>query len=484
MQLMNFTPPGPVASAFIDDRSAFSAIMGPMGSGKTSAVIFKTVRLVAEQRPSLITGERLFKLGVVRDTLANMKRTTMKSIESWFGESGQWGGGGSSAEPPFFKVGFKLPDGSVARLWYDFIGLDVHNIEQLAKGWEVTAYWLNEASLLNPDVKTFLDGRTGRYPGAIHGGPTWYGGLADYNAPDTENYLYDIMEVQKPEGHKLFRQPGGRSPHAENRANLPPGYYDRLIATAEDWWVRTNVDNEYGFSREGQPVYSTYSDNFHCGGTVLEPVPGILIKLYADAALHPAVVIVQFLGDGQMLVLDEIAIEGGAVQLGEAIRDHMATKYPGFAYAGGFFDPAAEKRGENDSDAENWGETLNRVLGLKGRAAFKPAPTNDLAKRLDAVKARLKKTVGAGQPALRLSARAVEARKGFNSTYRYRKRANGDKSDEPEKKHPVSDVHDAIQYACLDEGGYEEVSATEHRKNNAAAFGRMHVAKMKVRVNK
>lgn len=478
---MKWIPPGPVAQGFVDDRSFFSAIMGPMGSAKTSSCIQKLVKISCEQKPSLITGEREVKFGVIRDTLANMKRTTYKSIKQWFPKSGAWGGGGSSEEPPFFKAGFQLQDGTIARLHLDFVGLDEHNIEDIAKGWELTGYWLNEADLLSKDIKTYVDARVGRFPGALHGGCSWYGGIADYNAPDTENYLYEMLEEQKPEGHKLFKQPSGFSPNAENMKNLPEGYYTRMAIGKEKWWVRRNIENNYGFSREGEPVFEQYNDEFHCGGRTLEAVRGIQIVCYADAALRPAMVFTQTMANGQKRILSEIYINGGAKQLGEAALEHLGKFYPGLSFRGGTVDPAADKRSENDSEAENYIETLNRAMNLSGADRFRPAPTNDPTKRQDAVKHYLTTMVGSAEPALLVSARAIVARKGFNSTYRFKKRANGQTEDKPEKLHPVSDVHDAIQYFALDDGGYEIVSATESRQARRAG-NHMRQAKMAVTV--
>ena len=123
---LNFVPPGPVAKAFFLDRSAFAGLMGPMGSAKTSTCIMKLARIASEMPVSRITGERLCKIGVVRNTFADLKRTTMKSIEQWFPSSGVWGGGGSSSEPPFFKIGFgcRMRWPSVARfvIWTHNIG--------------------------------------------------------------------------------------------------------------------------------------------------------------------------------------------------------------------------------------------------------------------------------------------------------------------------------------------------------------------------
>lgn len=478
--VMRWSAPGPVADAFLRDRSEVSAIMGPQGSGKTSTVLMKFIAMAQEQVPSPRDGIRYTKVGVIRETQTNLKRTTIKSIKNWFGKKGRWFGGGASMEPLSFEVGFKLPDGTQASLTFEFIGLDGANIEDLAKGWEITHYWLNEGDLLDPDVKTFLDGRIGRYPAKLDGGVTHYCGIIDFNAPDTENYLYKLFEELKPEGHTLFKQPGGRTPQAENLHNLATGYYQRMARGKETWWVRRNIDSLYGFSREGDPVYEQYRDDFHCPAEEVEAVPGVPIKVHCDAALHPAAVLEQTLPNGQRVILDELYVNGGAVQLGEAVLQRMATKYPGFVLVGGLCDPSAGKRDEKDSEGDTWIDTLNRTLNLRGMQRIRPAPTNDPAKRQDAVKRLLSSTVDNAQPALVVSSRAKVARKGFNSDYRYKKRANGDKEEKPEKKHPVSDVHDAIQYLALDEGGYEGVSAIETRKRHRADVSKPRQAKVGV----
>lgn len=477
---LKFKPPGPVAHAFLEDRSPVSAIMGPMGSGKTSTLIMKTVHLCQEQAPSPLTGERLFKLGVVRDTLTNLKRTTVKSVQAWFGEAGEWGGGGSSADPPYFKVGFKLPDGTVARLWYDFVGLDVHNIELLSKGWEITGYWLNEGDLLPADVKTFLDGRAGRYPAKRHGGPTWYGGLLDYNAPDTENYCYKLFEETKPEGHKLFKQPGGRDPRAENLANLPENYYERIAEGKEDWWVRRNVDNLYGFSRDGKPVYPEYRDDFHCAAEQLKPVVGIPIKFSVDQGLHPAGIFRQTMPNGQRRILDEVYAETGAKGLAEAAHRLIGEKYAGHRVIGGAGDPSGNAG--DASDGEPWFDSINRLMNFTGATRIKSAQTNDPDKRQASVRQLLKTNVDDGRPGLLISPSCPILRKGFNSDYRYKRmRTPGmaQYSESPEKKFPVADVHDALQYDCLDDGGYENAIGREQRRG---AFASSKTYKANIRI--
>ena len=487
---LQFNPPGPVAAAFFADRSEVSAIMGPMGSGKTTAILMKILNLAAEPRVSPIADKRFpgkkvryTKVGVVRETSTNLKRTTIKSIKTWFGEGGpgmRWFGGGSSPEPLSFQVNFALNDGTVVDLVFEFIGLDGNNIEDLAKGWEITHYWLNEGDLLAPDIKDFLDGRIGRYPSKVHGGASFYCGLLDYNAPDTDNYLYKLYEEIRPEGHRLFKQPGGRSAGAENTQNLPPGYYERMIRGKKKWWIRRNVDSQYGFSREGEPVYEDYNDDFHCSAYDLPAVEGLPIKLYADAETHPAVIFSQTMPNGQRRILGEVYIRGGAKQLGAACLQYAAEHFPAARLVGGTVDPSADRMDAKDSDLKNWLDTLSDAMGLTGGARFTKAPTNDPSKRTSAVDDLLTTVIDGAKPAILISPRAKITRKGFNSDYCFKKRANGTIDDKPTKAHPASDVHDAIQYFALDDGGYEKTMVRERRAANRGNFSKCRQARVEV----
>lgn len=483
MMFLDYTPPGPVSGAFISDRSMVSGIMGPFGSGKTSSVIMKTVQIAAEQNPSKINGDRLFKWGVVRNTMTDLKRTTMKSIDNWFGTGGQWGGGGSSSEPPFFKINFQLPDRSIVRLWYEFVGLDTHNIEQLAKGWELSGYWMNEADQMPKDVKDMVDGRVSRYPGMMHNACSWAGGLLDYNAPDTEHWLYTLFEEQKPPSHRLFVQPGGRDPRAENLQNLSPGYYERMCIGKEDWWIRRNVDNLYGFSRDGKPVYLEYRDDFHCASEELQPVKSLVVRADFDQGLHPACVLRQIMPNGQLRILDELFSDSGAVDLCAQLRRLMGSeKYFGCRVIGGKCDPAASARSGNDT--ESWVDCVNRLMGWTGAERVTLAETNEPDKRQGAVRFRLKTNVDDGRPGLLISTTCRIARKGFNSEYKFKKQTQtgtAQYSDAPEKKFPYADIQDAIQYGALDDGGYYEVIGRVARTTRAHSM-RPRTARVEVQL--
>lgn len=461
-----YTPPGPIGAGFVNDKSKVAAIMGPVGSGKTSCAIMRILRTAKEQRPSPIDNVRYSKWAVVRDTYRNLNRTTVKSFKTWLPKA-SWSGG--TNEPATMNLRTGLPDGTILDLTIEMIALGENTIEDVARGWEGTGVWLNEGDLLPADVLSYMHGRTGRFPSAVHGGATWYGSILDYNAPDVENYCYQIFEEVRPDNYLLFRQPGGRDPKAENISNLPEGYYEQqvqmLMAQGREDLVRRLIDNQYGYSRDGKPVYGEYRDDFHCAGSELMPVAGLVIKADFDQGLHPACTLRQTMPDGQLRILDELYCDRGATGLCEELRRLIGSaKYAGCRVIGGMVDPSAAAGDAND--AESWVDCINRLMGWRGRDMVRLAPTNSPEKRQAAVRFRLRTNIGDGRPGLLISTTCKVARRGFNSEYKYkRKKVAGSASydEAPEKKYPVADVHDSIQYGALDDGGFEEIIGRDQR---------------------
>ena len=114
--------------------------------------------------------------------------------------------------------------------WVIAIGDNV--IEEVLRGFEPTAFYLNEMDLLAEEVLVYCRGRVGRYPRMDEGGPSWYGILFDLNAPEEDNWTVDkLRDNLDPTAIAFFRQPGGMldlgggeyvvNPKAENLTEFP-----------------------------------------------------------------------------------------------------------------------------------------------------------------------------------------------------------------------------------------------------------------------
>jgi hypothetical protein len=166
--------------------------------------------------------------------------------------AGEWNGAENG--PAKHVTTFQLPDQTKVLFQIDFIAIGENAVEDVMRGYEPTAFFLNELDLLAEDVLTYARGRVGRYPDMEEGGPSWYGILADCNAPERTSWLYQNIFTNTPPDVLLLRQPSALSEDAENISNLPPGYYTKQLANQKQWYIDRMIKNKPGASRDGKPV--------------------------------------------------------------------------------------------------------------------------------------------------------------------------------------------------------------------------------------
>lgn len=458
-----YRPPGPVAARFMTSSADVQLLNGPIGSGKTTACLIKSVMLACRQRPSSRDGKRKFRVCAVRDTYRQLWKTT---LASWFKRFPRTHGDftGSEGAPATHRLQFPLQDGTIVDFQIDFVAIGDQNAEDVLRGYEVTCFYLNEADLLAKEVYTYARGRAGRYPDMEEGGPSWYGVLMDCNAPELDNWLYQDFWSDLPQGIEVFRQPSGLSAQAENIANLPPGYYATQSSGQPEWYITRMLKNMPGYSRAGKPVYPEFNDALHVDGIIL-PVPGRKLVIGLDAGLTPAAVICQQDAHGVWLILEELASEPGvgAVRFAARLRQLLNERYAGFEVVA-WADPAAAYGVDKVEGEASWIDIVARETGIR----IRPAPSNALTRRLEAVRLPLSRLIE-GKPGLRLSTRCTTLRHGFNSGYRFRKlQVAGDtRYDESPEKNEYSHPHDALQYALSGGGEDAEVMARAKRGDSS-----------------
>lgn len=452
---LRYKPAGPALTKFHLSNSFVRALVGPYGSGKTTACCMEIFRRAAEQKPNA-KGLRRTRWLVIRRTYPELHKTTIKSWREIFGDQfGEF----SLKEPCTHYI--KIPnalggksDGTTIECEVVFMALDGPGAELNIAGSEWTGGWVNEAKEVAKPIIDTLVGRVGRFPRRNDGdGPTWHGIIMDTNAPDDDSWLYNLAEVEKPATWEFFRQPGGvifdpearawiPNPSADNLANLPPNYYANQIAGLAEDKIRVNLANEYGFVRDGRPVFPEFVDTVHT--TDLTPARGLPLYIGADFGLTPAAVIAQVNAFGQVCILDEVICDGiGALRFGQALKDRLATTYAGFAVAGLWGDPAGTQRVQTDEQTVL--QMLNR-MGLK----FVPAPTNNrMLLRREAV-AKLLTTMVEGKPGFLIDRKARMLRAGLAGKYCYKRiQIAGERYSDVPDKNEYSHSADALQYLCI-----------------------------------
>lgn len=452
---IDYHPPGPVSSAFMESEAFVRGIRGPLGSGKSTCCIFEILRRARLQKPAP-NGKRKTRWVIIRNTYAELRTTTIKSWHQWIPQHiGRW----QSEGPPTHYI-----DEGDLQMEVMFIALDRPDDIRKLLSLEVTGGWINEAREVPKAVLDALTGRVGRYPSMMDGGATWHGVLMDTNAPDSDHWWYRLAEEQHPEGFEFFSQPGGLTEGAENRENLPAGYYERMVAGKDKDWVKVYVDNLYGFVKDGKPVYSDYIDDLHC--REFDLVRGWPLRVGIDFGLTPAAAFCQRSPMGQWRIHSELVTEDmGAVRFAELFKQVVAERYSGMPIALISCDPAGDGRAQTDE------RTPIQILKAADIDA-KDACTNDPVKRIESVSGTLRRLVD-GQPGFLVHPQCTILRKGFGGGYAYRRVqvSGAERYMDTPTKNRYSHVHDALQYAVVD-GGEAKIltQRTTNRPRNAVAI--------------
>lgn len=443
--------PSPVTGRFMQSDAVIRGLSGPLGSGKSVACAMELVRRACEQAPNK-KGVRRTRFAIIRNTVRMLKDTTIKTVHDWLppGLAGRW-----YATTNTFMLGFTLPDGTVVESEWMFRPLesseDVRNLLSL----ELTGAWINEYREVNPDILINLLGRIGRFPKQGDAPPTWVGVIMDTNPPAVGTFWHKLFETDELDGNlaafeekfgrevkELFRQPSGMSPEAENRENLPDGYYELLVASGRDEdWINVHVHGEYGVRRDGLPVYPQFNARVHVAETPLQYLKHKPLTIGIDFGLTPAAAILQQNAIGQWMVLAELVsrntgIEEFAVKLRRLLRE----RFPDANDYDMWCDPAGNQRSQVNAETP---------CGALRAAGFTPRTgTNDPETRLGSVRRPLNRMVE-GEPGLLVDRTCTTLIEGFMGGYKYETVTKTDEPQDRPAKTFESHVHDALQYALV-----------------------------------
>jgi hypothetical protein len=436
--VVEYRPAGPTLTRFHQSNAFVRLVVGPIGSGKSVATgPVEILRRAREQAPGP-DGIRRTRWVVIRNTYAELMSTTIRTYNDWcptrYGRYVQ--------DAP---ITHQMQFGDVD-LEVNFLSADREADMKKLLSFEATGIVINEAGNVPRSIFNTALGRVGRYPAQRNGGCTWSGVILDSNPVDVDHWIYKLFVEEKPPGFELFKQPGGRSPDAENLKNLPPDYYPRLAASMPEQWVRVYVDGEWGFSFDGQAVFPEFKDSTHSAREVLKPYRGVPVLVGVDFGLTPAAVLLQQDARGRWLVLHEIVAEDMAIDsFGRLLHQDLQRLFPG-STATLSVDPAGQARSQVDARTP---VQLLKALGFYVR----PAPTNDLMLRLESVRRVLSRLVD-GIPGIIVSPNCVRLRKALAGGYHYQRLqvSGAARFKDAPAKDEHSHVADALQYALM-EGG-------------------------------
>jgi hypothetical protein len=458
--IANYRPPGPVAEAFIRAPERVPFIMGPVGSGKTTAALFRCLRYSASI-PRCKDGVIRAKGAIVRSDYRTLYGTTLPSWHSWFPPT--YPGSkfiGGADRPATHEIAFTTPRGQRMEIIIEFKALGDKRIEDIMRGWEGTWALMEEADLMSEDALDFLFQRSNRYPrrelleGEASLKRCVMGSLNPPGSPD-HWIVRRFIQRKKADGsdntgdEKLYVQPSGLSPQAENIPNLADGFYEELAANSPDYHVQRFVHGKVGWDRSGMPVYPEFDPRQHVAPVKLKPTPGVPIFLGLDCSgLHPAAVIVQRGASLQIRVLEEFYFDRmGPTRFTEMLVAGLQERYRDCPLERGFYDPSNDYGADKEGGEQSWIDILMRALGRP----LNPAPTNEVPLRVECVRNLLMQPIGEARGLL-VSPGCTMLIDGFMARYRYKLNPDGtiqNRANPRPEKNAWANPQDALQYVCL-----------------------------------
>lgn len=489
----------PTASRFHSSLKPVKGFRGAVGSGKTVAAIKEMFKL-SKQQWANSDGIRKTRWAVIRNTSPELRTTTLNTFKQWIPEEIC-----SITHSPVLlgKMKFNLSDGTKVESEFIFLALDLEKDVRKLLSLEVTGVFINEAREISFSVLKAARERIGRYPswadnysdddlpeGVTHPCKRKVV-LMDTNPPDDDHWWYQLAENgyltgvnedeidyhqrQTSEIFDFFSSPSPlikikdgttsryeTNPEAENIKYLPGGYqyYLDMIAGNTEDHVNVMVLGNYGSIRTGKPVYPEYNDEVH--SRKIKPLKSLPIALGWDFGLTPSVVIGQMTSLGQLRILAELVGRDLSVRAfaRDIVKPYLSRNFRGFYVAFSVGDPSGNARGEGEgraaigilNDAYEDNDDGDIITPLKMGFETVPAPTNDITRRLDAVKSFLIKMVDAGEPGYLLDSSCDVLRKGKNGKYQFKKLQIAgvdpryhEKPDKNDYSHPA----DAEQYLAL-----------------------------------
>lgn len=496
---------------FMMDNTSVRVIVGPVGSGKSVTCCFEIIRRAWMQEPSPIDNIRRFRAMIVRNTMPELKTTTM---ETWLQVVPEKRVGEMRRTVPIRHHIMAAPRGDQPGLdlQVDFVGLDRPKDVRRLLSYEGTLIWMNECREIRKDIFEAAQDRVGRYPSIQNGGimPSWFGVIGDTNPPDDDHWLSKLID-ENPEGHSFYQQPPGvveaeeydagwrsidaacptlytenpdrvmeaaqtywmANPDAENLKNLPidpessgdilgkGGYYLKRCSGKTRSRIRIYYQGRRGFAVDGRPVTPEFDPasmvrEFSILET--EPVQGGFD--IGGGTIHPYACFAQKHPQGPWMVGAEV-YEGdvGLDEFADLVLKKIQEFYPKSKIGNFWGDPAARKRDEL------FATTAFDHLQGKGVPVF-PVDSNDPLLRIEACRAPMRRNFN-GVPGIIIHPRCSMLIKAFSGGWNYKRvlltgeERFKDTPDKNEYSHPG----DGCGYFLLGAGEGKALKGRRSRKS-------------------
>ena len=324
---IDYTPP-PTIKEFIRDYRPgelfMTWIVGPVGSGKTTGIFFKLCYMASLQAKSP-DGVRRTRAVIVRNTMPQLKDTTMVSWGYWFkqGQAGTW-----NLTDKIFMLRFGDVECEVL-----FRALDTADDVARVLSLEVSFVLIDEFVEIPRAIIDALSARVGRYRQPDGTEVSNWGMWGSSNPSTEDNWWHDYLHEKKPSNVKYMLQPSALSDEAENLDNLPGKikYYHSLMEGKSATWINQFIRAEWGFSIAGTPVVTGFDALRHVSRVPLLYNPYRPLVVGFDPGLAgSAMVFGQQDEDGNLSILDELVQSNMAADelITRRLKPRLRERFP------------------------------------------------------------------------------------------------------------------------------------------------------------
>lgn len=485
-KIFSFPNNGQLFKAIVSDASIVS-VVGPIGSGKTSAGFVKSLLSAIEQEPNNQNVRSTLCLAV-RNTYQMLESTVQTAKDTFAGLPITYKG-----HPyPEIKLKCKLDDGTILDYVIQFMAFDKPEDKKKVLGLAISHAIVDEAGEIDHDLILGINSRVGRYPNKLSGSectnPYMY--LAT-NGPRLENWLYqykngsrdkDIASMTEKLGRpyfEMFQQPAAllrpekkedfnklelwkKNPLAENVENLREGYnyYYKVLAAninagAEgERKIHSWVEGQFASIRDGELVFPEFSDIHIVDKNEYSFEHGSSLGLSFDFGNTPVCHLWAVSPYGRFLILDEWMLKSASVDdlLESKVMPTLYSKYPNYKISWGTGDPSGAQYGQG-----LYISPIN-VIETKYQLPFEIVDkSNRIEPRLDALHELLKRLDCRGRPVFGILSSCIKTIDSLSRTYVYEKSRRTTEGGTPiYKETPVkdhiewrSDLADSVCYGAL-----------------------------------
>lgn len=431
---INYTPIHETTTRFHRSNAFARWLMGPLGCGKSYAIMWE-ILIRAAQQPVSKTGKRRSRVIFVRNTRQMMMDSVLPILKEVFveGQIGTW-----RASESVYQV-------RVNDIECDILLRPLEDDSDIRRVLSTNATFCVVDEWREIPVSTIIQlaGRAGRFPAKEDEGCTFAGIFGASNPPGKDSDWYRALEEQHLDGWELFRFPSALSPDATWRKFLRDGYYENLMQGGTEDYIQVMIHGQYGRSLSGKPVFPGFDSGFHVAKNTLVPIRSddkpLIIGM--DFGLTPACTINQLDMRGRFLTYANLTSDNMGITrfIDTKLQPLLSERFAGHPVVI-IGDPAGVQRSQTDE------RSVFEVIRSKGFRVV-PAKTNSIAARISAVESLLAGQVDSGpRHLIDPSCKALIA--ALNGGYRYRMKKSGEMEPVPDKNE-FSHIADSHQYACL-----------------------------------